>query len=312
MESLENVYGINKSIRELRGKILHVVYNDFQRSLDLDSIKLKEINNIRTEYGVLTRERNEHIKQAYSGTIVRSKTIPQNTVQILPPLTIPKLKVTTMVIGKNSTKLYMTPDWFKPDDEKEILKTIKYPPNITDHRPYDTVARFRSVKNGKNTSNDFTSQPIKVKETETETLVLALDAFVQQFGGKLSFTTEDLSFEDSSHRTACGIANLGSTHLLASEHIPSAKFALLIDLNYNDLAQSTEKMQNFILTFVDAVAQDLSCDHHHVRVTSVEKSTKGKGKAEVNLALTTPDKAKTKELADTFQVTYKEFLFSSL
>jgi hypothetical protein len=112
------------------------------------------------------------------------------------------------------------------------LKNIKYPPNTTEHRPFNTIARFRAVKEE---TNDFTSKSIEVKEDSTETLVLALDAFIQQFGGKLSFTNDDLWFQESTHRFACGVANLGSAHLLATEHISSAKFALIINLDYDTL-----------------------------------------------------------------------------
>ncbi|CAF4926215.1 unnamed protein product, partial [Rotaria sp. Silwood2] len=154
------------------------------------------------------------------------------------------------------------------------------PPNITESRPFNTMARFRAVRNETNYSNDFTSEPIEVKEDATETLVLALDAFIQQFGAKLSFTTEGLSFEGSAHRTATGIADLGSAHLLASEHITSAKFALIVDLDYDNIAQSKQSMQQFLLAFVDAVAQDLSCENDFVRVTSVERSKKRERKAE--------------------------------
>jgi hypothetical protein len=304
MENLEKAYGFNKSIDTLRKQMINLMHNNSQRCLDLDSVVLINIDKIRTEYHDLTRKRNEEIKQAYSHTIVRQEIAPQKTLQIPIIITIPKLKVTTMILGKNSTKLDMTPKWFKPDDEVEILKTIKYPPNTTekDKRPFNTIARFRSIRNGTNDSNDFTSEPIQIKTDATETVVLALDAFIQQFGGKLSFTNEDLSFDDSAHRTACGIADLGSAHLLASEHIPSANLALIIDFDYDTLAKSEETMQQFLLTFADAVAQNLSCNNDYVRVTSVEKSIEGKGKAEVNLVLTTPNKAKTEELADTFQV----------
>jgi len=304
MENLENVYGFNRSIDRLREQMLYLVLNDSQRSLDLDSKVLIKIRKIRTKCNGLARQRNEEIKQAYSLETVKLRTAPQQIVQIPILLTIPKLKVTTMIMGENLTKFDMTPDWFKPDDDTKVLKTIKYPPNIVEKRPYNTVARFRAVQNATADSNDFISQPIQVKENATETLILALDAFVQQFGGKLSFTNEDLSFEDSAHRVASGVADLGSAHLLASEHVPSAKFALIIDIDYDTLAKSEETMQNFLLVFADAVAQDLSCDNDYVRVSSVEKSTKGKGKAEVNLVLTTPDKTKTEELADTFQVRY--------
>ncbi|CAF1426154.1 unnamed protein product, partial [Rotaria sordida] len=124
---------------------------------------------------------------------------------------------------------------------------------------------------------------------------------MQQFGAKLSFTTEDLSFEESAHRIATGVADLGSAHLLASEHITSAKFAVIIDLNYDEIARSEESMQQFLLAFVDAVAQDLSCENDFVRITSVERSKKRERKAEVNLVLTTPEKTKTEELANIFK-----------
>ncbi len=58
---------------------------------------------------------------------------------------------------------------------------------------------------------------------------------------------------------------------------------------------------------MDGVTKHLSGDNDYVRVMSVEKSKKGKGRAEINFALTTPDKTKTKELANTFQVTCDYF-----
>jgi hypothetical protein len=312
MENLEKVYGFNRSIADLRKEMLHLMYNDSQRCLDLDSVVLIKIGKIRTKYDNLARQRNKEIKHAYSHTIVRPKAEIYTTEPIAILLTIPKLKVTKMIIGKNSTNFDMTPEWFKPDDENEVLTSIKYPSNVVDKRPFNTIARFRSLQKGTNNSNDFTTNPMEVKESATETLVLALDAFAQQFGGKLSFTDEDLSFENSAHRTASGVADLGGAHLLASQHIPSAKFALIIDLDYDQLAKSQETMERFLLTFADAVAQDLACDNGYVRVSSVEKSTKGKGKSEVNLVLTTPDKTKTEELADTLKVIYIYSMLSSL
>ncbi|CAF1476002.1 unnamed protein product, partial [Rotaria sordida] len=111
MENLENIYITNKNIDQLQ----------------------------------LSRKRNKEIKHAYSHTIVRTKTARYKIERIGPLLTPPKLKVTTIVIGNDSTKLIMTPKWFKVDDEEKILKNIKYPPNITENRPYNTIARFRAV-----------------------------------------------------------------------------------------------------------------------------------------------------------------------
>ena len=301
MESLDKIYSINESIKDLRQQVIQLLQTDSPRSVELDSVILIRFNQLQTKYRQLTHQRNQEIKEVYSQTTIRRESAPQFdqiAILILPK----KLKVTAMIIGKKSANFNMTPTWFKSDNESAVEQKIKYPSNVKEKRPFNTVARFREAGRESNTSNDFTSKPIEVTQDSTETLVLALDAFVQQFGGKLSFTDEDLSFENSAHRTACGVADLGSVHLLSSEHIPSAKFTLIINYDYDDIAKSEETMQNFLLSFVDAVAHDLQCDNDYVRISSVEKSTKGKGKAEVNLVLTTPEKDKTEELAATFKV----------
>ena len=301
MENLNNVYEFNKSINEIRKELIHLMYNPSERTLENDPIILIRINNLQTKYRELAYQRSREINQAYSHTATRSKPVSKiESITLL--FTVPKLKMTSMIIGENSTQLSMTPKWFNPDDEETALKTIKYPPNVVKKHPFNTIARFRTAQPKNTSSNDFNSSPIEVKQDSTETLVLALDAFVQQFGGKLSFTNEDLSFENSAHRAACGVADLGSTHLLSNEHIPSASFALIIDIDYDDLARSEETMSRFLLTFVDAIANDLQCDNDYVRVSSVEKSTTDRGKAEVNLVLTTPDKRKTEELAEILKV----------
>ena len=305
MESLEKIYGFNKSISELRRDTIKLLQSDSQRSVDLDYVVLIKCANMRTKYKQLTHRRNQEIKEVYSQTTVRRESKPFKIEQISILIVPDKLKVAAMNIGKSSTTLSMTPTWFKSDaDENTVVKKITYPTNVKEKRPFNTVACFRAAQKEENQSNDFNSKPIEVKQDSTETLILALDAFVQQFGGKLSFTNDDLSFENSAYRAACGVADLGSAHLLSSEHIPSAKFALIINIDYDDIAKSEETMQTFLLAFVDAVAHDLQCDNDYVRVSSVEKSSKGKGKAEVNLVLTTPDKTKTEELAETFKVIY--------
>lgn len=305
MESLDKIYSINESIKDLRQQAIQMLQTDSPRSVDFDSVILIRLNNVQTKYRQLTHQRNQELKEVYSQTTIQRDSKPKfDQITILRVPT--KLKVTAMIIGKKSTNFNMTPSWFKSDDDSAVEKKIQYPSNVKEKRPFNTVARFRAAQTENNPSNDFTSKPIKVEQDSTETLILALDAFVQQFGGKLSFTDEDLSFENSAHRTACGVADLGSAHLLSSEHIPSAKFALIINYDYDDIAKSEETMQSFLLSFVDAVAHDLQCDNDYVRISSVEKSTKGKGKAEVNLVLTTPDKGKTEELAETFKVISEE------
>lgn len=295
-KSLDRIYSFNKSIDELRRESIKLFQSDSQRSTDLDAVVWIKFDKIKTKYKQLTHERNQEIKELYSQTTVRREPI---AILIVPD----KLKVAAMIIGTTSTSVSMTPKWFKSDtDETALVEKIKYPTNATEKRPFNTVACFRAARKGKDESTDFISKPIEVKQTSTETLVLALDAFVQQFGGKLSFTSDNLSFEDSAHRAACGVADLGSAHLLSSEHISSAQFVLIINKDYDEIARSEETMETFVLSFVDAVAHDLQCNNDYVRISSVQKSTKGKGKAEVNLVLTTPDKSKTEELAEIFKV----------
>ena len=186
-----------------------------------------------------------------------------------------KPKIVELYIGKNSTKLKMAPDWFERDDQSESLKNIVYPKGITENqeRTFNTVARYRAAANRPN--NNFRQSSIQLNENNTETLIIALDDFVQQFGGELSFTNEDFTFEETTHRTACGVANLSSAHLLATDYIPTAKFTFLVDLDYqSDLARSSETMQNFTLEFSKSIANVLDCPSDYVRVTSLEKPGK--------------------------------------
>lgn len=145
-----------------------------------------------------------------------------------------------MRIGENLTELKMTPKWFKQEDQQAALKGIVYPPGIIEQRPFDSVARYRTAINK---TNNFQKKAMKSNASSTETLIVALDRFTQQFGGDLSFTNKEVSFEASDYRTACGIANLGSVHLLATNHIPTARFVFNTVINYkNDLAKSDETM----------------------------------------------------------------------
>jgi hypothetical protein len=165
-------------------------------------------------------------------------------------LTTLKPKIVQIVIGKNSTTLKMAPEWFKHDNHDEALKNIVYPQGVTENqqRPFDTVARYRAAANRSN--SNFRHKSLDLSENNTETLIIALDDFVQQLGGELSFNDEDLTFEETAHRTACGVANLSSAHLLATDYIPTAKFSFLVDRDYQiDLARSSETMQNFVLDF---------------------------------------------------------------
>ena len=168
-------------------------------------------------------------------------------------LTELKSKIIEISIEENVTTVKMAPEWFQCHGYDEALKNVVYPEGITKQHRYalDTVARYRAAITD-NYENNFCETPLTVGENETETLIIGLHYFVRQFGGDLVFTNENLTFEQAVNRTACGIANLSSAHLLATNYIRTAKFTFLIDIDYqNDLAQSNETMQNFILDFFE-------------------------------------------------------------
>jgi len=223
----------------------------------------------------------------------------------IPLLLITELRPTIIQIsiGKKSTTLKMAPEWFKHDDQAEALKNIVYPKDITENqqRTFDTVARYRAAAN--NPDNNFREAPLNASEKKTETLIIALDDFVKNLGGELAFTDEDVAFDQVADRTASGIANLSSAHLLATDYIPTAKFSFLVDLDYQrDLARSGETMQNFVLEFSNAIADFLTCSKNYVRVISVEKPSKTRRKTKVNFGLTTPDPEETEQLVETLKV----------
>ena len=221
-------------------------------------------------------------------------------VPIIPIISQPKQNITHIRINENLTTLKIIPIWFEDQDQEQVRRGIVYPSVITNVRPYESVARYRTAINK---SKNFKHNAIEVGGNYTETLIIALDAFAQQFGGELSFTNNEISFDQSAHRTACGVANLSSVHLLATDYIPTVKFTFLTNLDYQqDLAKSDETMKNFILAFSTAIAEELQCENDYVRVLSIEKCQNEKGKAKINFGLTTPDQSITYVLAKDLQV----------
>ena len=292
---MDDIYHLNRDLFTVRQQTLDLLNDDSIRCFLMDAGALIKFERLQTQRRELSREKNKRVYRLYSPS-----TRDDQTSTIIASSIVPlRLQVTSIQIGKNSTKFNMLPPWFQPVDQSEALKNIRYPANVTNRRPFQILAGYRLIKHE---SNDFAQNQIEVKESSTETLLLALDAFIQKFGGQLCFTTEDLSFEGSADRAASGIADLGSAHLLAGDHAPSAKFALLLDMDYSSLVKSEETLQQFLMEFVTAVSDDLACPSQYVRVNSVEKSTEAKGKAQLNLVLSTPNRADTEALAKLFEV----------
>ncbi|CAF3744369.1 unnamed protein product [Rotaria socialis] len=292
MEDLHTVYVLNKRIEKLRMRAFKLTHDDSRRAIQFDWVVLQQLDDIRTSLDGMARTRGTNVKRRYSYKTLTAA-MQHSTIDAIPILLVPpKFKITTMIIGAKVTAFKMTPAWFKLDDEAKVLKNIIYPANIANKRPFNTIARYRAVI-GK--TNDFSHESLLVSDDQTETLVLALDAFARQFGGDLSFTNEDLSFEESAHCTACGVANLSSAHLLATNYVPTAKLTFEIGIAYKELAKSEETMQNFAMSFVQAIVDVLSCENDYIRILSINLSSKSKGQVEVSFGITTPSQEKTEE-----------------
>ncbi len=237
------------------------------------------------------------------------------------PSPIPQLKVKHIVIEPEKTIIDMIPVSFKPspktnddgqededeDDDDDEEKDIIYPDGVIDHHPYIIVARYRRAINE---STDFCKYPLIVAEDSKETLMLGLENFAQQHGCDLSFTDNDQRFDKSIYRATCGMIDLGSVHLLASDTLLTANFQFEIDLDYDsDITQSKKNVERFVDKFCVAISQDLSCDQNNVRVFSIDKLAKRSGKSHVNFGLTTQDQKKTEQLASALQVHFDSLLF---
>lgn len=302
MSDADNVNDINEAIKQLKAERDELMIKVNQRGT---SGKHNEISNridkLNERINELIRKRTQKLRKAYTRPVIQAPpdrpAVPRSKID-----TGLRSKVTKMNIKPDKTTLKMTPSWFEPDDHQEALKGIVYPPNTVERRPFDTIARYRIATDQ---SNNFCQQPLKFGEDSTEMLIIMLDAFAQQFGADLSFTNHDLPFDESAHRTACGVANLGSAHLLATNYVPTARFSINVNIDYDkNLACSEDAMTSFILNFSQTIARKLNIPEDYVRVFSVEKSTKTPNTTIVHFGLTGPNRKQTEQMAQDFQVKY--------
>ena len=207
--------------------------------------------------------------------------------------------VTYLDMGDTVTKIRMDPLWFPQESEPNSLSDIIYPSGITPTRTHQDVAHFQTITNRK---SFFGGKAFRVKDTLDE-LIIALSEFAREYDGNLSFTQNELPYEDT-YCAACGIGDLGSTHLLATDYISTARFSFHTELSYDDdLKKSTATMKSFVLTFATSVAEVLGLQgNEYIRVLSVVKDEENYGKTSVNLGVTTPDRKETEKLAQSLQV----------
>ncbi|CAF4153603.1 unnamed protein product, partial [Adineta steineri] len=329
-DHLDIVYSINERIKKLQEEIEELKAKSSRSGKAVDSQIEHRIENLNMKINELILERTRELKKVRWGdkrqpkpkaapvpdpvaepdppsrpVVTKRGPSPVPVVKERVPTPIPvavqsiispsSLKVSEIDVGTNATSLTMVPTWFKPDNVQTALGDIVYPEGTTERDQFITVARYR-VALGQSTN--FIRHPLDISEHSTETLVLSLEALAQQFGGQLSFTNRDLSFENSAEGAACGVPNLGSAHLLANDSVPTAHFAFKVNLDYDkDLIRSRETMENFVVNFSVAIAQILGCKRDYVRVFAVRKLIGEKNVIQVNFGLTTPNQEETELLA---------------
>ena len=213
-------------------------------------------------------------------------------------------KIIQLRMGENATKVKMAPSWYHHDNYDTALRNIVYPRKIheNEQRIFNTIARYRAYIG--EAKNNFQEHPIHTGEDSMETVIIAVDNFVNQFGGELSFSNQDVAFDQAANRAACGVANIGSAHLLANNFIATAKFTFLVELDYYcNIARSSETVQEFVLSFSNAIADVVGCPKDYVRVLSVAGAENIRRRSRITIGLTTHDSNWTKKLAENLKVT---------
>lgn len=342
---LQKIYQCNRDIFQCRDGVLFMTQKEQERGYMINQNDCRKMETLRLRMSRLHLLQHDEMIRVYSDGVVTREmpeipAFPKIGMQLLLPLhqsekdsqmkrninlkpklkplinrpssPIPVLKVATVVFDKNQAIIDMKikpteSDDSTDNDKKDKDDDIVYPAGITDRRPYKTVAQYRRTI-GKST--DFNAEPICIGEDETESAVLCLNSFAEQHGCELMFTDEDHRFDNSIYRAACGIADLGSVHLLATDAIQTASFCFVMDFDFNnEFQQSTEKVETFVTDFCQAIAKVLSCNTNNVRVFSISKMEKEKKKSEVKFGVTSTEAAKTEQLAEILKVFFLSDLY---
>ncbi|UJR32733.1 hypothetical protein I4U23_020192 [Adineta vaga] len=311
---LTKVYKFNKAIKESRVNMLIMSYNELERGATVDKERSIRIENLRIRINKLTLMRHDELMRIYSH-VKTSRIIltpPSTPVSSERPLSLVivtqpvsshfSFKIENIVSEPDCILIDMVPTSCDTHVDSDQIDddSIIYPEGVTDLHPYQIVAHYRKVA-GKSTN--FREYPLIAAEDSNETLILGLDNFARQHDCTLIFSDQDQQFDQSIYRAACGIADLGSIHLLANDSLLTANFQFELDLDYNqDIAKSADSIQQFVIDFCNAIAQVLSCDNDIVRIFSIKKIADQPGKSDVNFGLTTPELKRTEQLAHDLQI----------
>lgn len=188
------------------------------------------------------------------------------------------------------------PAWLS--DKKPDLNVV-YPTHLsTDNKEalfvFDTLAKYRSVKNNQKTIN-FRTDPFIPNAKDHETLIVILGLFARSLGMQVSIADTPFSYEESAHRCACGVADLANLFWLNDRNnstIITAKFTFILDMDFDMVTANEKNISDFVLSFIEDVATILDCSFEYVRVFGLIK-----GSLEVTFGLTTPDRQHTTNLA---------------
>ena len=292
MDELESVYNLRRRLNRLERKLQSLTCENVQNNLQINQQTVARICRIEARIVQLKGLHHVHLHRVYSSFTRRPSTAPiDRSIQ---------MKISHIDFGDTKTTMKMTPNWFKFNQKINLLKEIVYPQDGTDRNLINTIAKYRTLIDQ---SKDFRQQPLEVEQNSIETLLIALEHFVHQYDGELIFTNERISSSHPNESTAYGIANLGCVHLIASHLVPTAKFSIKINLNYDrDLAQSLTMMKRFVYQFHRDLTRLLQCQPEFIRIFSIEKLDHRRGMVLIQLGLTTPDKTQTDSLARQFQV----------
>ncbi|CAF1013991.1 unnamed protein product [Adineta ricciae] len=331
---LEKIYQCNRDIRECRLGALYMAKKEQERGYRINATDVQNTEQIRIRTMRLHLLQHNEIIRSYSGGVVQrevpeipkfpdigmpaEKKLPKpvknnhsirkytsirskgNSDAHRPTSPVPVLKVKRVVFEKNRAVIDMKMQQTESndvdvDDKNNIVDDIVYPPGVIDRRPYDIVAKYRRLA-GK--TIDFIAKPLDVGEDKAETTVLGLSSFAETHSCELIFTDEEHRFDNSIYRAACGVADLGSIHLLATDSVQTATFCFVMDFDFNsEFEGSAERVEAFVVDFCQAIATVLECNTNNVRMFSVGKIGKEKNKSEVKFGITTGETKKTEQLA---------------
>lgn len=176
---------------------------------------------------------------------------------------------------------------------------VKYPSwlMLTDTKlmnQFRTLVQYRSVIQHQ-TSIDFSLNPFVSTVDNTETMIVLLQELTRSVGLNLIFGEDQSIRSDAAVCKAFGLAEPISffSELEQNRTMMSAKFTFILDMPYNEVSATDDSKKQFVLQFVNEVAETLGCPSTYVRIVQVSS-----GSVKVTFALNASDNIRTQEFAN--------------